>query len=138
MADTPTVLTKEIFNATTQKVESAVLSVDANNEIIATFANDAFIKFPPGLDEAGFEAHVAAIHESSDSQEIITDELLQQQAQATAAAHDLLKAVGTPTPVEPSPTAPITPPVAPTTNPGNTMPAGDQTNVPATPSTPAS
>ena len=38
--------TKLIFNANTQKKEPAELTVDNNGEIVATFEDNSFIKFP--------------------------------------------------------------------------------------------
>ena len=55
MENTPT---RQIFNAITQQVEEATMTVDHNNEIIATFADGNFVKFPAGLTKEQFEQRI--------------------------------------------------------------------------------
>ncbi len=96
--------TRQIFNANTQQVEDAELAVDSNNEIIATFADGSFLKFPAGLDEGEFAAQIVAVQEANQGQEIITPEMEAQRAQQRAASEALIN------------------------NSGNTMPEGQQSN----------
>ncbi len=66
---------REIFNATTQQVELAELSVDKNNEIVATFEDGSFLKFPAGLTSEEFAAQIAAVQVHNEGQEVITPEM---------------------------------------------------------------
>lgn len=73
--------TRQIFNARTQSVEDAELSVDEkSHEILATFADESFVKFPPGLDADTFSALIAAHFADNKGQRVITPE--QEAAEA--------------------------------------------------------
>jgi hypothetical protein len=56
---------RQIFNAATQQIEDAEMSVDANNEIVATFADGSFVKFP---------SVIVALEPTADGTETITTE----------------------------------------------------------------
>jgi hypothetical protein len=97
-----------LFNATTQQNEEAVCTVDTANEIIATFADGNFCKFPAGMTMEEVTAQAAAIQAASSGQEVITPEMQAAAAEAAAAAQTLADQL----------------------NASNTMPEGDQTNAP--------
>lgn len=148
MSDLPT---REIFNSNTQQMETATLRVDKNNEIVATFEDGSFLKFPSTIietapaEEGGavttrpvtpedLDGMVEAERVHNEGQEIITPEM---EAAAAAAREAGLLAIGVdindPEAVAAA-TAPI-PPVEPELTPneatdGNTMPEGDKTNAP--------
>lgn len=100
----------QLFNATTQQDEDVTWSADHNHEIIATFANGHFYKFPAGSTIEEVQAHATAIKESSQGQEIITPEMEAAAAEEAKVSQDLVDQL----------------------NAGNTMPQGDQTNAPTT------
>lgn len=75
MADTPQTPTREIFNAATQKLEEASLSVDQNNEIVATFGDGHFLKFPPGLTKEQFDTAIENVQKANEGQVVITPEM---------------------------------------------------------------
>jgi len=66
--------TREIFNANTQQVEPAELTVDHNNDIVATFQDGSFLKFPAGLDRQQFEDQINLVQVHNQGQEVITPE----------------------------------------------------------------
>lgn len=103
----------QVFNAKSQQLEDVVWSVDANNEIVCTFADGHFYKFPGGLTQEELKAQVDALQASNEGQEIITPEMEAAAAEERAANEELVNSLN-----------------------GNTMPAGDQTNAPAEPTTP--
>lgn len=75
----------QVFNATSQQDEDVTWSVDSNNEIVATFADGHFIKFPAGITQADLTAACEALKEASQNQEVVTPEMeAEQQAQAEA------------------------------------------------------
>lgn len=73
---------RNIFNATTQQVEPATLSVDSNGEIVARFENGAFEKFPAGLTVAEFNDLVTKLETANKGQVSVeaTEELVKQLA----------------------------------------------------------
>lgn len=79
-----------IFNAKTQQVELAELSVDDNNEIVATFSDQSIVKFPAGLSEKEFSDLIKAHKESNEGQEIITPEAEAEAAKQRAASLALI------------------------------------------------
>lgn len=79
-----------IFNAKTQKVELAELSVDPNNEIVATFADKSIVKFPAGLSKDEFKDLVDAHQKANEGQEIITPESEAEAAKQRAASLALI------------------------------------------------
>lgn len=87
---------KDIFNPLTQQVEPADMSVDHNNEIIATFADGHFLKFPGGLTEEEFSDHIDAVEEANKGQEVITPEM--EAANEAARASNLALIGETPSP----------------------------------------
>lgn len=82
--------TKELLNARTQELEDAVMSVDDNNEIIATFDDGSFIKFPAGLTQKQFDTAIDAHNGANIGQEPITEEYLKAQHDARAASEKLI------------------------------------------------
>lgn len=79
-----------IFNAKTQQVELAELSVDANNEIVATFCDDSVVKFPAGLSKEEFKKLIDAHQKANEGQEIITPESEAEAAKQRAASLALI------------------------------------------------
>lgn len=65
---------RQLFNANTQQLEDAELTVDDNNEIIATFSDDSFIKFPPSLTQDEFDTLIARHEEQNSGHSVITAE----------------------------------------------------------------
>lgn len=82
--------TRKLFNAASQTVEEAELSVDKNNEIVATFADGTFVKFAAGLDKEGFEAAIVAHQAANEGQEVITPEMEAEQAALRANSFALI------------------------------------------------
>lgn len=65
----------ELYNANTQQLEDADFAVDDNNEIVATFADGTFVKFPAGLTADEFE-NLKNVHaEVNTGKEIVTPEM---------------------------------------------------------------
>lgn len=64
----------KIFNAKTQQVEEAEMTVDNNNEIVATFDDGGIVKFPAGLSDDEFQKLVSEHSLANAGQEIITPE----------------------------------------------------------------
>lgn len=93
--------TRQIFNARTQQTETAEMSVDHNNEIVATFKDGSFVKFPAGLTREQFEDLILAHEADNTGQEPITEESLAAEAELKANSNKLI---------------------------GNTMPQGAKTN----------
>lgn len=98
--------TKELFNARTQQIEEAELTVDKNNEIVATFEDGGFIKFPAGMTKAEFTKALKLHEKHNVGQEPVDPE---EEAAREAERLNSLKLIG---------------------ETGNTMPEGDKTNVP--------
>lgn len=82
--------TRDIFNAATQQVEPAELSVDHNNEIIATFKAGSFLKFPAGLSQKDFDTHIELVQVHNEGQEVITPEAEAAKAKERAASLALI------------------------------------------------
>lgn len=101
--------TMQIFNAQTQAVEDAEMTVDANNEIVGTFADGSIVKFPAGLTKEQFDALIAMHEEANTGQEIITPEMEAEMAAQRAASLEL---------------------IGETEENGNPMPESDQSNDP--------
>lgn len=76
--------TRELFNAKSQQVEEAQLTVDFNNEIVATFEDGGIIKFPASLTDTEFEKLITLHQKRNIGQEVITDEMLELQAEERA------------------------------------------------------
>lgn len=85
----------QIFNARTQQVEEATMSVDGNNDIVATFADETIVKFPAGLDQAQLDELIAEHQEANEGQVIITPEM---EAEVAAQREASLKLIGDTTP----------------------------------------
>lgn len=64
----------QIFNAKTQQLEDVQFFTDKNREIIATFSDGHFLKFPAGIDQAEAMRLIQAHQEANEGQEIITPE----------------------------------------------------------------
>lgn len=85
----------KIFNAKSQQIEDAEMSVDDNNEIVATFKDGGIVKFPAGLSQADFDKLVQAHEDANKGQEVITEEMEQARIDARNAS---LKIIGNPIP----------------------------------------
>lgn len=83
---------KPIFNALTQAVEDAELSVDHNNEIVATFADGSFLKFPAGISKKEFADQIKLVEVHNEGQEVITPEVEAAKAAERQASLDLIGA----------------------------------------------
>jgi hypothetical protein len=97
----------QVFNAITQQLEDVEWSVDHNNEILATFADGHFYKFPAGLSKDELEVLVDA-HKANEGQEVITPEIeaAQEAEKAEAVALvDELNGVEAPADVPETPKA---------------------------------
>lgn len=113
---------RDIFNATTQQVEPAELTVDKNNDIVATFDDGSFLKFPAGMTAEEFTEHIAAVQVHNEGQEVITPEMEAAKDAERAAS---LALIADDTEAEAAPAA-----SEQTNEPGNTMPMEDKTNAP--------
>lgn len=82
--------TKQLFNAKTQQVEDAELTVDANNEIVATFADGCVLKFPAGLTDKQFEKLVEKHQSGNEGQEVITAEMEAERDKERSASFALI------------------------------------------------
>lgn len=82
--------TMQIFNAKSQTVEDAEMTVDANNEIVATFEDGGIVKFPAGLAQDEFDALITAHKETNTGQEIITPETEAKKAAERNASLELI------------------------------------------------
>lgn len=125
--------TMQIFNARSQQVEDAEMSVDANNEIVATFQDGGFIKFPAGLTKDEFDALIVKHEEDNKGQEIITPEMEAEKVAERAASLELIGETETPTEeaTDVTTAAEDANLAAESQQPDNTMSSGDTTNVPA-------
>lgn len=83
---------RDIFNAATQQVEPAELTVDHNNEIVATFKDGSFLKFPAGLSKKDFEEQITLHQVHNEGQEVITPEYEAAKAAERKASLDLIGA----------------------------------------------
>src|SRR5258708_10147582 len=98
---------KQIFHAATQQLEDVTWATDHNNELIATFPDGRFLKFPPGLTEEELQTLIDDHQGANEGQEVITEEVLAAQEAEKAAADDLVNQLN-----------------------GNTIPEGDKINAP--------
>jgi hypothetical protein len=57
---------RQIFNARTQRCEDADLSIGRNSEVIATFADGTFVKFPARLNSDQFTALIERHQQAND------------------------------------------------------------------------
>lgn len=81
---------RNIFNASTQQVEEAELTVDHNGEIVATFEDGSFLKFPAGLTKAEFNEQIKLHKEHNQGQEVITPEMEAEAQKQRAASLELI------------------------------------------------
>ncbi len=77
------------FNTQTQQDEEVEWSSDANNEIVATFENGDFVKFP-AVKKKELAKLVEAHQEANEGKEVITKEVLAQQAKAKAQVEEAI------------------------------------------------
>lgn len=82
---------RDIFNTRTQQVEEAELTVDANNEIVATFEDGGIVKFPAGVGKAELAQLIKQHQDANEGQEIITPE---QEAEREAERNKALEVIG--------------------------------------------
>lgn len=101
----------QVFNPSTQQLEDVTWTADDNNELIATFSNGRFLKFPAGLTKKELESHVKEVRVANEGQEVLTPEYIAEQEAARKASEDLATKMN-----------------------GNTMPDG-QTDEPVNPET---
>lgn len=81
---------RKLFNATTQQVETATLSVDRNNEVIASFDDGSFVKFPAGLSPEQFDMLIELQQSANEGQDVLTPEVLAAQEAARANSYALI------------------------------------------------
>lgn len=79
----------QIFNARTQQEEDVVWSKASNSEIVATFTDSGFLKFPVDVTRADLETLVAAHRNANEGQEVITAEMLAHEAETDALLDEL-------------------------------------------------
>jgi hypothetical protein len=78
------------FNAKTQELEDVVFSLDLNNDIICTFEDGHFIKFPAGSTKDEI-LDLLALHEAqNEGQSVITPEMEEAQAEQKAQAEEVI------------------------------------------------
>lgn len=70
----------EVFNAKTQETQEPTWSVDQNGELVCTFEDGHFLKFPGDTTEAQLKRLVMEHQKQADGQEVITPELEAQRA----------------------------------------------------------
>lgn len=80
----------QIFNAKTQQSEEVVFSVDPNREIIATFPDGHFLKFPAGTSKEDLLSLIEEHEAANQGQEIITPEMEAAAAAEREAAEALV------------------------------------------------
>src|ERR1700730_1560010 len=97
----------QVFNARTQQLEDVTWSADRNHEVIATFADETFVKFPAGLTPKELQKLVDEHADANDGQEVITPEQEAELEAQAAASQGLVDQLN-----------------------GNTIPTGDKTNAP--------
>lgn len=66
--------TKKVFNARTQQIEDATVTVDNNGEFVFTFADGGFFKLPGTLDKDGITEALKA-HEKANKGQISQAEI---------------------------------------------------------------
>lgn len=79
----------EVFNAKTQALETPAWHVDDNGELVCTFSDGHFYKFPGTITKDELAEQVAAMQTSNEGQEIITPEMEEAKAAARASAEAL-------------------------------------------------
>lgn len=104
----------QIFNAKTQQLEDVDFAADKNHEIVATFPDGHFLKFPAGTTEEQAKELIEAHRVANEGQEVITPEMEAQIEAERQASEDLAAKLN-----------------------GNTMPKESKTNDP-TPAQPNS
>lgn len=95
----------QVFNTRTQQLEDVTWSTDKNNEIIATFEDGSFVKFPAGVNQTELAKLVASHKKFNQGQEIITPEQEAANTKQREQAEKLVDKLN-----------------------GNTMPTQDKTN----------
>lgn len=95
----------QVFNTRTQQEENVVWSTDKANDLIATFEDETFVKFPAGLTLEEVQEFVNKHRDANEAQEVITPEMEAEMAEQQEANEKLLEQLN-----------------------GNTMPEGDTTN----------
>lgn len=68
---------KKIFNTNSGKVEDANLTIDRNGEVVATFKDGSFLKFPAGLTTKEFDKLITE-HEKQNKDQIPVAKLEEQ------------------------------------------------------------
>lgn len=104
----------KVFNARTQKIEEPVWTKDTNGELVATFEDDTFVKFPANIDREELELLLIAHQEANEGQEVITEGMVEAEARAQAEDESFLNGLNT----------------------GNTMPESDKTDASTEPDKP--
>lgn len=64
----------QVFNAKTQKEENVEWTVDQNRELVATFKDGGFVKFPAGTTKGDLSKLLKTHKEANDGQEVISPE----------------------------------------------------------------
>jgi DICT domain-containing protein len=76
----------QVFNTRTQQLEDVTWSTDKNNEVLATFEDGTFVKFPAGTTMTDLKALVKQHKVANEGQEIISPEqeaeMLKQREQS--------------------------------------------------------
>lgn len=87
----------QIFNAKTQQDEDVIFSVDQNSEIVATFPDGHFLKFPAGATVDEIQALAVTHKELNSGQEVITPEQEAAMAAQRQASEDVVTQLNGPT-----------------------------------------
>lgn len=67
--------TIKAFNANTQKIEKAILSIATNNELVIRFADESFFKLPASTTEKELIEHLEAYELSNTGQKLAEEEV---------------------------------------------------------------
>lgn len=81
----------QLFNNATQKNEDVKWSVDRNDELVATFSDKGFVKFPSGTTKAELQKLAKRYEEVNKGKEIITPEEEAKREEQRKASEELVK-----------------------------------------------
>lgn len=76
--------TIKAFNANTQAVEEATITVDANKELVVRFKDNSFFKLPAGMSDDEIVEHLDVYHENNLGQEKVVEETEEEVEEAVA------------------------------------------------------
>lgn len=80
----------QVFNAATQQLEDVTWTADKEGDLIATFEDGTFLKFPAGLSKEELQSQVDTVEEVNEGQEVITPEMEAKKAEDLANSEALV------------------------------------------------